>query len=94
MLKLEGIKKGLSSVDNRPVIIWEGTIDDGNRELIGSIFRVVLSKKGSIIVEAQSGRNAMEEPVWIKTTDHRADAEILSRILMNTLTELNKYLTV
>lgn len=84
MFNIDNIKKGFASLDDRPVIIWQG---DGPK--IGGVFRVVLTKKNSLIIEVQGNKNAMEEPNWSTTTDHKVDAEVLSRILFEAIKEIN-----
>ena len=85
MLQLENIRKGFESIDNRPVIVWEGTPTTG----VAGFFRVVLTKKNSLSIEIKSGKNAMDQDTWSKTTSHEADAELLAKILIEAMKELN-----
>lgn len=86
MLQLENIKKGFESTDSRPVTVWEGHGD--SRMGIGGVFRVVLTKKNSLSIELKSGKNAMDQDTWSKTTSHEADAELLGRILLEAMKQL------
>lgn len=86
MLRLEDIKKGFENTDNRPVTVWEGHGD--SRVGSGGVFRVVLTKKNSLSIELKSGKNAMDQDTWSKTTNHEVDAELLAKILMEAMKQL------
>lgn len=89
MLKTQNIKQALSSIDNRPTIVWTGCVQKHHS---GVFFRVVLNKKNCLVTEMQEGRNSMEEPNWVEIDNPTIDKELLSQVLLETLQELNKHL--
>ena len=85
MLKTVDIKKGLSSADDRPCIVWEGL---GDHPRHNKKYRIILSKKNTLIVETVHNKDAMERDIWIRTTEHQEDGELLSKVLLESLKEI------
>lgn len=85
MLYVENIKKGLSSVDDRPCVLWEG-IGDPPRHT--KKYRIILSKRNTLIVETVYSKDAMEQDIWNKTTDLKEDGEILAKVFLDSLKEM------
>ncbi len=86
MLQIENIKKGLLSVDDRPCILWEGlgsTPTNATKK-----YRIVLSKKRTLIVETVHNKDSMDREIWSKTTDSKEDGEILATAFLDSLKEI------
>lgn len=85
MLKIADIKKGLSSADDRPCVVWEGF---GDHPRHNKKYRIILSKINTLIVETVYNKDAMERDIWTRTTEHQEDGELLSKVLLESLKEI------